>query len=59
MDKVAAHMCREDGGRVSTNVIVTDMDLPSVWVGHPRRLEIGLTLFGGSQLTVVQLLCLF
>ena len=55
MEKVEAQVCREGGGRVSTNVMVTDMDVQLVGVGDSRRLEIvvdGLSLFNGSQLVV-------
>ena len=47
-------MCREAGGRVATNVMVRDMDLP-VAVTDARRLEVvvdGLPLYGGAQLAV-------
>ena len=55
MEKAAAQMCREGGGRVSTNVIVRNMDVPSVAVGDAKRFEIlvdGLSMFNGSQLAV-------
>ena len=47
-------MCREAGGRVSTNVMVRDLDVAEPRVDG-RRLEIvvdGLPLFSGAQLAV-------
>ena len=52
---VAARICREAGGRVTTNVMVRDMDLVRPDVHDTRRLEVvvdGLSLFGGVQLAV-------
>ena len=52
MESVAARICREAGGRVSTNVFV---DLMEPGVADGRRLEVvvnGLPLFGGSQIAV-------
>ena len=49
-------MCREAGGRVSSNVLVRDMDLAVVNQFDSRRLEVladGLTLWNGSQLAIV------
>ena len=53
MESVAARICREAGGRVTTNVMVRDMDLARPDVHDTRRLEVvvdGLSLFGGVQL---------
>ena len=54
VESITARICREAGGRVSTNVLVRDLDLP-VPVNDARRLEVvvdGLPLFGGAQLAV-------
>ena len=54
LENVAARICREAGGRVSTNVFVRDLDLMEPGVADGRRLEVvvnGLPLFGGSQWT--------
>ena len=54
VENAAARICREAGGRVSTNVWVRDLDLP-VPVNDARRLEIvvdGLPLHGGAQFAV-------
>ena len=55
MESVAARICKEAGGRVTTNVMVRDMDLVRPDVHDTRRLEVvvdGLSLFGGVQLAV-------
>ena len=39
MEKAAAQVRREGGGKVSTNVMVRDMDFPSVGVGDARRAQ--------------------
>ena len=55
VESVAARICREAGGRVTTNVMVRDMDLLRPEVHDTRRLEVvvdGLSLFGGVQLAV-------
>ena len=55
MENVAARICREAGGRVTTNAYVRDLDLNEPHGGDGRRLEIvvdGLPLFGGAQLAV-------
>ena len=53
-ESVAARICREAGGRVSTNVFFRDLDLMGPGVPDARRLEVvnGLPLFGGSQIAV-------
>ena len=54
VESAAARICREAGGRVSTNVFVRDLDLGTP-VTDTRRLEVvvdGLPLFGGVQLAV-------
>ena len=55
MESVAARICREAGGRVTTNVMVRDLDLAAPNMFDARRLEVvvdGLPLFGGVQLAV-------
>ena len=55
MESAAARICREGGARVTTNVMVRDMDLAAPNPGDARRLEIvadGLPLFGGVQLAI-------
>ena len=54
VESAAARICREARGRVATNVLVRDLDIP-VPVNDGRRLEVvvdGLPLFGGAQLAV-------
>ena len=56
LESIAARICREGGGRVTTNVLVRDLDLalPGA-VADGKRLEVvvdGLPLFGGAQLAV-------
>ena len=48
-------ICREAGGRVTTNIMVRDLDLEHLQGPDGRRLEVvadGLPLFGGAQLAV-------
>ena len=55
VESVAARICREGGARVTTNLLVRDMDLRPPNVIDSRRLEVvadGLPLFGGVQLAV-------
>ena len=55
LENVAAHVCREAGGRVRTNLAVRDMDLGAQVQFDGGRLEIvvdGLPLWSGSQLAV-------
>ena len=54
---VLARICRKAQGRVRTNVMVRDMDLPQPDVHDGRRLEVvvdGLPLRGGAQLVVAR-----
>ena len=54
VESAAARICREAGGRVATNLLVRDLDLP-VPIHDARRLEVvvdGLPLCGGAQLAV-------
>ena len=55
VESAAARVCREAGGRVSTNMFVRNMDLGVPRAADSRRLEVvvdGLPLFGGVQLAV-------
>ena len=55
LESVAARICREAGGRVTSNVMVRDLDLPVPDTSDSRRLEVvvdGLPLYGGCQLAV-------
>ena len=50
-----ARICREGGARVSTNVMVRDLDLSQAPGVDGRQLEVvgeGLSLFGGAQLAI-------
>ena len=52
---VIARVCREAGGRVTTNVLLRDLDLEIADRTDARRLEVavdGLPLFGGAQLAI-------
>ena len=54
VEPAAARICREAGARVTTHVLMRDLDL-GVPVADTRRLEVvadGLPLFGGMQLAV-------
>ena len=54
-ETVTARICREAGGRVTTNVMVRDLDLAERHIADTRRLEVvadGLPLFGGAQLAI-------
>ena len=54
LEAMAARICREAKGRVSTNVMVRDLNIEAA-VGDARRLEVvvnNLPLFGGSQLAI-------
>ena len=55
VEVAVARICREGGARVSTNVMVRDLDLLQVPGVDGRRLEVvaeGLSLFGGAQLAI-------
>ena len=55
LENVVARICREAGGRVTTNVLVPNVDLVGPSVEDNRRLEVvadGLPLFGGAQLAI-------
>ena len=50
-----ARICREAGGRVTTNVLLRDLDLEIADRADARPLEVavdGLLLFGGAQLAI-------
>ena len=55
LECAAAQVCREAGGRVSTNVMVRDLDVAEFNLRDTRRLEVvadGLSIFGGAQLAI-------
>ena len=55
MESCAAHICREAGARVSTNIRVQDLDLLPGGQLDDRRLGVvvdGLPLFHGAQLAI-------
>ena len=55
LESVAARICREARGRVTTNVMLRDLDMVLPNAADGRRLEVvadGLPLFGGAQLAV-------
>ena len=55
LESAAARICREAGGRVTTNVFVRDLDVAVPNALDGRRLEVvadGLPLFAGAQLAV-------
>ena len=55
LESAAARICREAGGRVTTNVLVRDLDVAVPNALDGPRLEVvadGLPLFGGAHLAV-------
>ena len=55
LERAAAQVCREGGGRVSTNVMVRNLNIEGGNPTDARRLEIvvdGLTIFDGAQLAI-------
>ena len=55
LESAAARICREAGGRVTTNIFVRDLDITAPNALDSRRLEVvadGLPLFGSAQLAV-------
>ena len=55
LECAAAQVCREAGARVTTNMLVRDMDLGHFDALDARRLEVvadGLTLWRGAQLAI-------
>ena len=55
LESAAARVCREGGARVSTNVLVRDVDLLPLQHADARRLEVvadGLPLCHGAQIAV-------
>ena len=55
VESAVAQFCREGGARVSTNVMVRDLDISQSYSTDSRRLEViaeGLSLFGGGQLAI-------
>ena len=54
-ESAVAQICREGGARVSTNVMLRDLDVSPPHSSDGRRLEVvaeGLCLFGGCQLAL-------
>ena len=54
MESAVAQICREGGARVSTNVMVRELDITQ-GNSDPRRLKViaeGLSLIGGVQLAL-------
>ena len=54
-ESAVAQICREGGARVSTNVMLRDLDISPPHSSDGRRLEVvaeGLCLFGGCQLAL-------
>ena len=55
MKSAVAQICRESGARVSTNVMLRDLDISPPQSPDGRRLEVvaeGLKLFGGCQIAL-------
>ena len=55
LESVIERVCREAGGRVTTNVLLRDLDLEIADRTDARRLEVavdGLKLFGGAQFAI-------
>ena len=55
MESAVAQICREGGARVSTNVMLRDLDISPPQNSDGRSLEVvaeGLTSFGGCQLAL-------
>ena len=55
LESAVARVCREAGGRVTTNEMLRDLDMALPDVADGRRLEVvadGLPLFGGAQLAI-------
>ena len=55
LESVVVRVCREAGGRVTTNVLLRDLDFEIADRTDTRRLEValnGLPLFGGAQLAI-------
>ena len=55
LEKAAARICREAGARVTTNTLLTDLNIEHSTRPDDRRIEVianGLTLWGGTQLAI-------
>ena len=55
LESMLARICREAGGRVTTDIMVRDLDLEHLQGPDGRRLEVvadGFPLFGGAQLAL-------
>ena len=48
-ENVAARICREAGGRVTTNVMVRDLDIVGPHVDDARRLGTGMLFLGSAR----------
>ena len=55
LERATARMCREAGARVTTNTLLTDLNIEHSTRPDDRRIEVvanGLTLWGGTQLAI-------
>ena len=55
MERAEARICREAGARVTTNTLLTDLNIPSLHRLDQRRIEViatGLPLYHGAQIAV-------
>ena len=55
LESIMARICREAGGRVRTNLMIRDMDVPPPNALDGRRLEVvvdGLPVRGGAQVAI-------
>ena len=52
METVTVRICRETGGRVTTNVMVRDLDLTKPHIADTRRLEVVAASVRGAQLAI-------
>ena len=55
LERTTARICREAGARVTTNTLITDLNIPNVNRVDNRRIEVianGLPIFQGAQLAV-------
>ena len=55
LERAVARICREGGGRVTTNTRLTDLNIQNLSRVDDRRIEVianGLPMWGGSQLAV-------
>ena len=55
LERATARICREAGARVTTNTLLTDLNIEHSTRPDDRRIEVianGLTLWGGTQLAI-------